>query len=119
MNLSPMEFRCVRNLYENNSMSAHKLATNLGVTRPRITSLLNKLEQKNIIQRVIDEKDRRNIIVTLSKNGKEFASSMCKEYRAFHKEILEAIGRENMEELFSTFSRFHKVLSNFLVKNKL
>jgi MarR family transcriptional regulator for hemolysin len=113
-----MEFRCVRSLYENETVLANELASHLGVTRPRITSILNKLEDKAIIQRVIDEGDRRNIKISLSQKGKEFAKEMCKEYMSFHKDILKEIDKDKMEELFSNLSTFHKVLSNYMIKNQ-
>lgn len=116
--LTPMEFRCVRNLYENETILANELASHLGVTRPRITSILNKLEEKELIQRVIDEDDRRNIKISLSQKGKEFAKEMCKEYMSFHKDILKEIDKDKMEELFSNLSTFHKVLSNYMIKNQ-
>ena len=117
INLTPMEFRCVRYLHENGSVPANKLASNLGVTRPRITNILNKLEHKKFIQRDIGKNDRRNIQITLNNRGKNFANEMYKEYMSFHEDILKVIGSDKMEELFSNLSTFHNVLSKYLTKN--
>ena len=118
MNLTPMEFRCVRYLYEHGSAMANELSNNLGVTRPRVTTILNKLEEKNIILRDIGKSDRRNVQISLNEQGKEFARKMCKEYMSFHKEMLKVIGKDKMEELLSNLSTFHQVLSKYITKNQ-
>jgi len=118
INLTPMEFRCVRYLYEHSSVMANELSSVLGVTRPRITMLLNKLEEKNLISRDIGKSDRRNIYISLNENGKEFADEMCKEYISFHKEMLKVIGKDKMEELLSNLNTFHQVLSKYITKNQ-
>ena len=118
MNLTPMEFRCVRYLYEHGSVMANELSSVLGVTRPRITTILNKLEEKSFISRDIGKSDRRNIQISLNKNGREFADKMCKEYMSFHKDMLKVIGKDKMEELLSNLSTFHQVLSKYITKNQ-
>jgi len=117
MNLTPMEFRCVRYLHENGNILASEVASHLGVTRPRITNILNNLEQKKFIQRDTDKKDRRNIQITLNSEGKKFANEMYKEYMSFHEDILKVIGENKMEELFLNLSTFHNVLSVYLTEN--
>ena len=118
INLAPMEFRCVRYLYEHGSVMANELSNVLGVTRPRITTILNKLEEKNLISRDIGKSDRRNIHISLNENGREFADEMCKEYMSFHKEMLKVIGKDKMEELLSNLNTFHQVLSKYITKNQ-
>ncbi len=115
--VSPMEFRCLRYLVDNNFTSIKDLADEVGVTPPRITTLLNKLESKNLIERKINFDDRRIIKVSLSKKGVEFAKNICDEYLEFHRSILESMNNDDLDGLFKNLTVFHKTLSNFLNKN--
>lgn len=117
INLTPMEFRCVRYLYDHGIVMANELSNNLGVTRPRVTTILNKLEKKNLISRDIGKSDRRNIQISLNRHGKEFADKMYQEYMSFHKEILKVIGKDKMKGLLLNLSTFHQVLSKYITKN--
>jgi DNA-binding MarR family transcriptional regulator len=115
--VSPMEFRCLRYLVDNNFTSVKDLADEVGVTPPRITTLLNKLESKNLIERKINFNDRRIIKVTLSKKGVKFAKKINDEYLEFHRCILESMNNEELDGLFKNLTIFHKTLSNFLNEN--
>ncbi len=117
--VSPMEFRCLRYLFDNNFISMKDLANEVGVTPPRITTLLNKLESKSLIKRKINFYDRRIIKVSLTKNGTKFAKKICDEYLEFHKSILISMNSDELEGLFKNLTIFHKVLSNFLNENFL
>ncbi len=115
--VSPMEFRCLRYLVDNNFASMKDLADEVGVTPPRITTLLNKLESKKFIERKINFEDRRIIKVSLTKNGAKFAKEICDEYLKFHKSILKSMNNDELDGLFKNLTIFHKRLSDFLNEN--
>ena len=51
-------------------MSQRKLADEIGITPPSMTVALRKLEERNLVAKVPDEKDQRVINIELSDNGK-------------------------------------------------
>ena len=88
------------------------------VTPPRITAILNKLEEKKIINREIDSKDRRVIKVTLSKYGSDFSKKICSQYVGFHEDILATMDHEKLKPLLDNLNDFHQTLSKFLDNNQ-
>ena len=54
-------------------MNPSELADALGYTRPRMTRILDSLENKGYVERVPDEKDRRRVIVYCTDEGREHA----------------------------------------------
>lgn len=115
--LSPMEFRCLRYLVNNDFPLVKDLAKELRVTPPRITTILNKLEEKNIIERKIDASDRRVIKVSLNRYGNDFAKKICSEYIEFHEKILETMDKDKLSPLLENLNGFHQTITNFLDNN--
>jgi len=95
--LSPMEFRCLRYLVNNDFPLVKDLAKELRVTPPRITTILNKLEEKNIIN--------------------DFAKKICSEYIEFHEKILETMDKDKLSPLLENLNGFHQTITNFLDNN--
>ena len=118
INLTPVEFRCLRYLLNANFPQVKELASEMELTPSRITNLLNSLEKKDYIVREISKEDRRIIQVTLTDMGDIFAKNINKEYIKFHEEILSSIDDKNqIEEMLTSLQSFQYTLENFL-KNK-
>lgn len=56
-----------------------QLSEKLKVSMPRIASILNSLENKLLISKNIDNKDKRKTIVTITKKGKEIVENKKEE----------------------------------------
>lgn len=62
-------------LYDNDTnVIPSELGKMMNVSTPRITTILNKLEAKNLIERKISPEDRRNVFITLSNEGRKMAA---------------------------------------------
>jgi DNA-binding MarR family transcriptional regulator len=118
INITPVEFKCLRYLLENSFPQVKELASHMNLTAARVTNLLNSLEKKDYIKRTISHMDRRVIQVQLTPNGTEFANKVQDEYVAFHQEIIESIGNESeLINLLESIRTFKTTLETFL-KNK-
>jgi DNA-binding MarR family transcriptional regulator len=56
-------------------MSAGELAREVNLSQGTVTSILDRLEKRNLIQRVRSVTDRRKVFVTLTGNGQEQLAS--------------------------------------------
>ena len=120
INITPVEFKCLRYLLENTFPQVKELASNMNLTAARVTNLLNSLEKKGYIQRTISNKDRRVIQVKLTTQGKKFANNIQDEYIKFHQEIIELIGDEaELINLLESIKTFKNTLETFLKKKKV
>jgi len=118
INITPVEFKCLRYLLENSFPQVKELASHMSLTAARVTNLLNSLEKKEYIKRTISHMDRRVIQVQLTVSGKKFANNVQDEYIKFHQEIIESIGDEaELMNLLESIKTFKTTLETFL-KNK-
>lgn len=119
INITPVEFRCLRYLLKANFAQLKVLASDMDLTPSRVTSLLNSLEKKGYIIREIDKEDRRIIKVALTSIGRDFAKNVQDKYVKFHEDILSSIDDENkLENMLFSLKNFQITLETFLNKNK-
>lgn len=117
INLTPVEFRCLRYLLQNDFTQVKDLASNMDLTPSRITSLLNSLEKKHYVIRQISPDDRRIIKVTLTDIGKSFAKEVQAKYITFHQEILSTMDdKTKLEGMLASLNTFKQTLETFLNK---
>jgi len=75
------------------------LGRELGVTGPRITVILNDLEKRGQIQRTTAEEDRRSVVVTLTRDGRETVEQFNCRRRMRVTRLVEKIGPEDARAL--------------------
>lgn len=59
-------------LWEYGKQSVKELGSRLFLDSGTLTPLLKKLEKKNLLTRIKDEKDERSVLIELTKEGKKF-----------------------------------------------
>ena len=96
-------------------ITMNELAEKLGITMGTASIAINKLNEKQFIERIRSDEDRRKVFVKLSKKGE-----MALNYHGnFHSTILEKI-TENIpkEELKAFVTTFETILNNLEVIKK-
>ena len=96
-------------------ITMNELAEKLGITMGTASIAINKLTEKQFIERIRSDEDRRKVFVKLSKKGE-----MALNYHGnFHSTILEKI-TENIpkEELKAFVTTFETILNNLEVIKK-
>lgn len=86
-------------MYVQNHVSAGVLTEQLHVVPGRMTDILTSLEEKGLIQRRKDEKDRRRVVVSLTKEGQAEAQKMRAYIREEYRGLFEILGKKDTEEL--------------------
>ena len=92
-------------MYEQNSMST--VAARLDVTLATLTKVVNKLVDKGFIERARDEADRRRVLLSLTKRGRE----VVRIHDLFHHRMID-------EALTGLSEEEERVLSSALTKVK-
>jgi DNA-binding MarR family transcriptional regulator len=98
--LQPLELKTAQldvlmNLYRHPGMSQHDLARKLLVGRSNITMLLPQLEQRGLVRREGDEKDRRILRLTLTETGESLLMKALEIHTAL---IEKAMGQSSPAE---------------------
>lgn len=101
-NLSPTEVRFLKLLAVTPTYSIKELRDILKLTPGRITHILTSLEDKKLISRTLDPKDKRVIIVNLMPNAAPLISNLQQNYLELHNRILQSVKEEEMEKILSS-----------------
>lgn len=86
-----------------------ELSEALESSTARISALLAALEKKGQIERNIDKSDRRNILVTLTQEGRIRAEKETKEIERSMSQIFAEMGKENTINFISLTKMFFEL----------
>jgi DNA-binding MarR family transcriptional regulator len=76
----------------------------LDMSGPALSRWLRSLEQKQFIQRETDPEDRRNTLVSLTKEGLAKTREICETLNEFMRNITVRMGEERLQALFAELS---------------
>lgn len=84
---------------QDESMTPSELAKTLGYTRPRMTRILDSLEEKGYVVREPDTQDRRRVLVSCTQAGRDHASDHSSDGVASLASTLSKMGEHDAREL--------------------
>ena len=87
-------------------MISSKLAKVLGITRSAVSQMVSKLEAKNIVQRVPDDKDRKIAYIELSDSARAQYEDMKGRVNAILSSVIGELGDEKVETFVSSANEF-------------
>jgi len=85
----------------------------LQISRPSVTSTLNALEQKSLIERIPDRADRRKTLITLTKNGKALLDERYQHILSGFQYITARMGEEKIRQLIALLTESFKYMEEF------
>ncbi|MDR5695812.1 MAG: MarR family winged helix-turn-helix transcriptional regulator [Armatimonadota bacterium] len=89
--LSVPQLRALGYVYRHPGTSLSNLAGHLGVTPPTASALVERLVQRGLMKRVVDQRERRRITLTLTEKGTHMMQQV--------QEAIRARVRENLKRL--------------------
>lgn len=93
-------------------MAAGEISRQLGMSTSRIAAVLNSLEKKKMIARHEDPRDRRRVMVSLTREGWAFHEKKRGHIRAHMASFLEKMGREDAEVFVRLMKRAAIILAS-------
>ena len=112
LDLKPAQLDVLMNLYRHPGMSQHDLARKLLVGRSNITMLLPQLEQRNLLRREGDCKDKRILRLTLTEDGESLLMKALKVHMALIEKAMSQSSPDECDMLGDQMRRVSKVLEN-------
>ena len=94
---------CLR--YANRPMLPGELMNRMGLTTGRVANILKRLEEKALVQRIPDAKDRRRVHVSLTPEGAAAAEREYRDIGARHARLLAHLGPDDAAELLRLMER--------------
>jgi DNA-binding MarR family transcriptional regulator len=112
------EFKCLRLFGSDENMNNKEIAKRMNLSPSRLTRIIDGLVQKGYMQREIDQTDRRNMRVFLSKRGKILTHNLAKAFVDIHSEILQDIDAPQHKSLIVAMENLNLAIEKWLQKPK-
>ena len=114
--LTQAEFRCLRHFGNEESTNNKQIAKKMNLSPSRLTRIIDGLVRKNYISREIDSSDRRNMRVTLSKQGTLIVRQLNDAYINIHSEILQEIDEPQHRPLITAMTHLLSALEKWIAR---
>lgn len=88
---------------------ARDFADMMHCSAPMISKILRSLEDKEMIVRSIDQKDRRNTKITLTEKGKEEIIKGRVVFEEYIDKVVEQMGEENIRRMIKDMDDFYDI----------
>ena len=112
------EFRCLRLFGSDESLNNTQISKRMKLSPSRLTRIIDTLVQKGYMKREIEQYDRRNMRVFLSRRGKILTNKLNKAFVDFHSEILKDIDVSQHEPLIVAMGHLQSAMEKWLQKTK-
>ena len=83
-----------------------QLAKKLGVTRSAVSQMVHKLETRNYVRRVSDERDKKIAYIELSDFARGIYEQMKKRFSQFLEKVTAKLSEERLEEFIGRANEF-------------
>ena len=100
--LSILQIHTLVFLKENSGANMSDIASFLQIELPSATSLMSKLVDLDLVQRLLDKKDRRVIRIELTENGAKLLSQTVKIRSSRIKQLLSYLSNKQKQDLMTT-----------------
>jgi len=114
-NVGISQILVLNQLRENGPEKQSRLAKRLGYTPGAMTGIANKLTQERYAKRVYDERDRRMILLDITKKGEDLLDEAQKQAQKMREDLYSVLTEKEINELI-TIQR--KLLDHVMTLNK-
>ncbi|GAB2534125.1 MarR family winged helix-turn-helix transcriptional regulator [Rufibacter soli] len=100
----------LRFLWQKNSVNQQEIADAINKDKASLTYLIDNLVRRNLVQRTEDGKDRRNKIITLTKEGENLEGLILPWLEEMYQRVAESASNDAVER---GLRLFEAVIKNF------
>jgi len=90
-------------------LTVSELAEKIHTKPSAVSRTLKNLEEQGLIERTVNQADRRNTYVTLSEHGRETCEKMEQTTSEFAKAVLSRMNEEDLKRLIAYLNELHEV----------
>ncbi|UUZ81171.1 MarR family transcriptional regulator [Paenibacillus sp. P26] len=98
---------------ENISMSVSDLAQRLNLERSTVSRLVDSLVKENLVNRVINEANRREMILTLTEKGSRTIQQVREQSLRFFQDVLGDLQESDQATIIDGFKKFTNALLQY------
>ena len=105
------DFKVMGILMRHGPLPMSKIGQWLGISKPNMTAIIDKLIEDGRVERRQDPKDRRVVEVSLTAEGKSYVQDCWKEAREQIKARLSTLAPEEIDTLYESLENIRVILS--------
>jgi DNA-binding MarR family transcriptional regulator len=109
--VSSSQLNCILALYEQGPLSPSQIAGHIMVNSSTVTGIIDRLENKGLVERKRISYDRRVITVELTKTGKHLAENAPPPIQQRVLDGLKSMSRQDIEQIVRSLQRLTNMLS--------
>ena len=106
-----MQVRILLMLTHSGMAQPSEIGVRMGISKPNVTFLIDKLIQQGYVQRSHDEKDRRVIHIAVTARGRKFVASRLQLVRNGIKKNLSRLSEDDVDNLYFALDTFKRIIS--------
>lgn len=100
-NITPGQYGVLRYLWQDGPCTPKEIAQTLRLENSTISGVLDRMEKKGLIERIIDKKDRRSIRVAATEQGMSMRDDVLKVIDELNQKVLAGFTPEQLENFLS------------------
>lgn len=104
---TPSQLSILWNLSEEQSTPMSELSKQSACVNSNITSIIGRMEERGLVKRTQDKKDRRVVRVELTNDGKELYNQTILPHKEFLAKVLECYTEEELTQLNNLLEKVH------------
>jgi DNA-binding MarR family transcriptional regulator len=109
-NVSAAQLNCLLVLYEHGSMPLSRIAELIFVKSSTLTGVVDRLEEKGLVQRMRNAKDRRVINIELTPSGKKLAKNAPPPIQKRILDGLERLPQREIDKIIDALTKLSEML---------
>jgi len=106
------QFQILQFIKQHEQVTSTQIAQTMGVGKSAITALVNRLVQKEFIERERNEEDRRVVYLRLTDNGNKVVTATEKEIYQFIEDKLAHFPTEDIEGFLHALEKLSDLMAN-------
>ena len=114
LDLTPAELRILRMLREGGSLPMNRFSAETLLSQPTITSIVDKLEARGLVDRVRSKEDRREVLIAITGKGDETFVRGMELHRQFVKTAFASLKVEELNQLASLLEKLADALESIV-----
>ena len=99
-------------LKDHNGSSQKEIARGCHIEAGSLTSILNRMEEKGLVERRMLHGNRRNSYVFLTEKGEELRNLVTESFESIENEAFRGISEADRQQFMKTFSRIYENLTS-------
>ncbi|MGI6705549.1 MAG: MarR family winged helix-turn-helix transcriptional regulator [Clostridia bacterium] len=98
------QFLTMKSIYPGEAVTLSEISSRISKENSNVTTLINFLEEKGIVRRVDDRKDRRVVRVELTENGEKIRERAIAEHEDYIERLYRDLSQANIEDFIEVMT---------------